>query len=224
MHVEVPRPKLLAARRLGSAIEQHEVALAFEVAAAPAVRDDCDAILDIEAEEHNGRASKTLLLEKPKNSLSKRPTVENLGDAASSAAAECPPLDAELTGMGMLPFVWYEGCVTDLELFGVVPLETDEVASAPDVSRLLTYPRRTIDNHDFLLLGPSGVIFLFWSSQTYLISFSYQWAGSCFSRFEKHPSSLSSCRIFFPRGCLRALSIPNTGLVSVCRFRLLKTR
>ncbi len=48
--------------------------------------------------------------------------------------SEAPPADAELTGMGVLPFVWYSGAVPDLELFGDgVPLETDEVASSPDV-------------------------------------------------------------------------------------------
>lgn len=55
----------------------------------------------------------------------------------SSAAAtmEAPPGDAELTGMGALPFVWYKGAVPDLELFeNGAPLETDEVASAPNVS------------------------------------------------------------------------------------------
>lgn len=55
----------------------------------------------------------------------------------SSAAVtlEAPPQDAELTGMGTLPFLWYKGAVLDLDLFGDgAPLETDEVASAPDVS------------------------------------------------------------------------------------------
>lgn len=40
---------------------------------------------------------------------------------------------AELTGLGALPFVWYEGCVSDLGMFGTEPLETDEVAYAPEV-------------------------------------------------------------------------------------------
>ena len=53
---------------------------------------------------------------------------------SAAAMMEAPPADAELTGMGALPFVWYSGVVPDLEMFGDgVPLETDEVASAPDV-------------------------------------------------------------------------------------------
>lgn len=39
--------------------------------------------------------------------------------------------------MGALPFAWYDGAVPDLELFeDGAPLETDEVASAPDVSNI----------------------------------------------------------------------------------------
>lgn len=55
----------------------------------------------------------------------------------AAAITEAPPTDPELTGMGELPLVWYDGAVPDLELFGDgTPLETDEVASAPDVSVL----------------------------------------------------------------------------------------
>lgn len=42
-------------------------------------------------------------------------------------------VDSELTGMGELPFTWYKGCVLDLGMFGEDPLETDEVASSPEV-------------------------------------------------------------------------------------------
>lgn len=61
---------------------------------------------------------------------------------STAAMTEAPPMDAELTGMGVLPFVWYSGAVPDLELFGDgVPLETDEVASAPDVRcRIRAHP------------------------------------------------------------------------------------
>lgn len=55
--------------------------------------------------------------------------------SSAAATTEAPPADAELTGMGTLPFAWYRGAVPDLELFADgAPLETDEVASAPDVS------------------------------------------------------------------------------------------
>jgi len=58
------------------------------------------------------------------------------GALVPAAMTEAPPSDAELTGMGVLPFVWYCGAVPDLELFGDgVSLETDDVASAPDVRR-----------------------------------------------------------------------------------------
>lgn len=50
---------------------------------------------------------------------------------------DAPPLQAELSGMGPLPFTWYEGSVADLNIFGEEPLEIDEVASAPDVSQNL---------------------------------------------------------------------------------------
>lgn len=72
---------------------------------------------------------------------------------AGSAApvTEAPPVDAELTGMGALPFAWYDGAVPDLELFGDgAPLETDEVASAPDVSFASVVLRSSL----FLLLPP----------------------------------------------------------------------
>lgn len=55
--------------------------------------------------------------------------------ASAAPITEAPPVDPKLTGMGALPFAWYDGAVPDLELFGDgTPLETDEVASAPDVS------------------------------------------------------------------------------------------
>lgn len=57
------------------------------------------------------------------------------GLASAAPITEAPPVDPKLTGMGALPFSWYDGAVPDLELFGDgAPLETDEVASAPDVS------------------------------------------------------------------------------------------
>lgn len=55
---------------------------------------------------------------------------------SATAQTEALSVDPQLTGLGGLPFVWYEGAVPDLELFGDgVPLETDEVASAPDVRK-----------------------------------------------------------------------------------------
>lgn len=60
--------------------------------------------------------------------------------SSPTAPTEAPPADPQLTGLGELPFVWYTGAVADLELFGDgVPLETDEVASAPDVSNISFY-------------------------------------------------------------------------------------
>ena len=55
----------------------------------------------------------------------------NSGESQASDVS-CP--DSQLTSMGSLPFAWYDGSVDDLEMFGAGPLETDEVASTPNVS------------------------------------------------------------------------------------------
>ena len=160
MNVEVPRPALLAARRLESAIERRRSILSVvtketnatvnanaTTALSVADRSDSSLLLgDDGAVGRQWRASKPPAFEmENESSLSNMLAVG--GDSsitrakppaatteAESTAVDPPPLDAELTGMGPLPFVWYKGSVQDLAVFGEVPLESDEVASAPDVS------------------------------------------------------------------------------------------
>ncbi|CAM9675644.1 unnamed protein product, partial [Scytosiphon promiscuus] len=141
MNVEIERPKLLAARRLNDAVLQRKSPLSK----AEGSHKKNDKTLE--------RASSAATRVKPPPQAARLLTATSVGQGgedstpgnmpfsagtiiASSAAApkEAPPVDAQLTGLGELPFVWYQGAVPDLEFFGDgMPLETDEVASAPEI-------------------------------------------------------------------------------------------
>lgn len=129
MNVDIPRPKLLAARRLGHVVAQRESLLAATSRVMTATTKD-DAVSPFARQRalpgNTGGALQSGQTEKALSIAGTPPM--------AAAGADAPPLDASLMGMGLLPFVWYEGSVPDLELFGTTPLETDEVASAPDVS------------------------------------------------------------------------------------------
>lgn len=164
MNVDVPRPALLAARRLGSAVEQlhstlpvpaketNATGIASVTTTTLSLADRSESSLflleDNRGAESQRQPSKPSAFEiKNERSASKvlavRDASPTAGVATGAATAEeagataldAPPLNAELTGMGPLPFAWYEGSVEDLAVFGEVPLEIDEVASAPDVSQ-----------------------------------------------------------------------------------------
>ncbi|CAM9838922.1 unnamed protein product [Pylaiella littoralis] len=137
MNVEIERPKLLAARRLGDALQQSESSLAAATAVVSSTKKtgaatglDAANLLEAPLGVDGG------IEEQQPGYVSPSTGISAGGMVLSSAAAttEAPPADAELTGMGTLPFAWYRGAVPDLELFADgAPLETDEVASAPDI-------------------------------------------------------------------------------------------
>lgn len=170
MNVEVPRPALLAARRLGSAIEHLQSTLSVAVKETSAtvsvtasttlsLVDQPGSSLPLGDDrglqeqrrtsknpafdtQNEGSASNTLAVRGGASSAAEEPkpvaavaVAAATTEEAEAAELDAPPLNAELTGMGPLPFAWYEGCVEDLAVFGDVPLEIDEVASAPDVSQ-----------------------------------------------------------------------------------------
>lgn len=146
MKVDLPRPKLLAARRLDRAVirlkSSRRTRDATDKATAAADRGqystmtrkrEAGGAVGVEVDVKGVRAGA------PAQAAERRGTKAlrkgDFGGSLSGTGIEdAPPLDAELMGIGVLPFVWYEGCVKDLELFGNVALETDEVASSPDVS------------------------------------------------------------------------------------------
>ena len=169
MNVEVPRPALLAARRLGSAIEQQQLTLSVAAKETNATvnvtatttqsladRSGSSLLLgdhkEVEKQrashppafdtKNEGNASNTLAMRGGASSAAGEPnpaaavaTAAATTEGAEATELDAPPLNAELTGMGPLPFAWYQGSVEDLAIFGDVPLEIDEVASAPDVSQ-----------------------------------------------------------------------------------------
>lgn len=118
MHVEISRPKLLAARRLHQAVAQRESTQAASTPIAAPI--DYPVVGAVSAQSAQPELGGSLI-----------------GDGSAEGeevAAEAPPPEPELTGMGDLPFMWYEGCVADVEFFGKDSLQTDDVASSPDVS------------------------------------------------------------------------------------------
>lgn len=158
MNVEVSRPTLLAARRLCSAAEQRSSCMAFAPASSATTRASASTVPSsgLRVTHRDDREATGIAQKKAGFSTA---SVAAAGDSATAAGrshdipvetsstiptgegteqllagADAPLRDAELTGMGVLPFVWYDGSVSDLEQFGAEPLETDEVASAPDVS------------------------------------------------------------------------------------------
>ncbi|CAM9142413.1 unnamed protein product, partial [Hapterophycus canaliculatus] len=134
MNVEIERPKLLAARRLNDAVEQSESPLPAAEAS------------NKKNHRTSGRAGSAAVRVKTPSAPTRlvQPSPAGQGEEGAGegtmvalpaiASKEAPPVDAQLTGLGEIPFVWYQGAVPDLELFGDgVPLETDEVASAPEI-------------------------------------------------------------------------------------------
>ncbi|CAM9398531.1 unnamed protein product [Ectocarpus fasciculatus] len=137
MNVEIERPKLLAARRLGNAVQQREAPVSAADTSSKTKRIQGGASVAALLRSTTASGSASLLKPPPRDEDEDEPPLGTSGAAMApppAAIAEAPPTDAELTGMGALPFVWYDGAVPDLELFGDgTPLETDEVASAPDI-------------------------------------------------------------------------------------------
>ncbi|CAM9833140.1 unnamed protein product, partial [Ectocarpus sp. 12 AP-2014] len=140
MNVEIERPKLLAARRLGLAVQQREALLPAADTTSKAKR--LQGSGSVAALMRSATASGTASLLRAPPPAEEDDDEPPQGPSAAVSAppppaaetTEAPPTDPELTGMGALPFVWYDGAVPDLELFGdSTPLETDEVASAPDI-------------------------------------------------------------------------------------------
>ncbi|CBJ48596.1 conserved unknown protein [Ectocarpus siliculosus] len=140
MNVEIERPKLLAARRLGSAVQEREAPLPAADTTSKAKRLPGGGSVAALLRSTTASGTTSLLKAPPPGEEGEDEPPQGPSPAVSgppppaAGTAEAPPTDAELTGMGALPFVWYDGAVPDLELFGDgTPLETDEVASAPDV-------------------------------------------------------------------------------------------
>lgn len=146
MKVDLPRPKLLAARRLDRAVTRLQSSNRTGAATAKAITaaDRSQYSTMTRKREAGGPGGaevgvKGVRAGAPAQATERRGTKSlrrgDFGGVLSGTDIEdAPPLDAELMGIGVLPFLWYEGCVKDLELFGNVALETDEVASSPDVS------------------------------------------------------------------------------------------
>ncbi|CAM9624757.1 unnamed protein product [Ectocarpus sp. 6 AP-2014] len=140
MNVEIERPKLLAARRLGSAVQQREAPLpAADTTSKPKRLPGGGSVAALLRSATTSGTTSLLKAPPPgeedEDEPPQGPSPAVLGPPPLAAGTtEAPPTDAELTGMGALPFVWYDGAVPDLELFGDgTPLETDEVASSPDI-------------------------------------------------------------------------------------------
>eukprot|EP00752_Nemacystus_decipiens_P013301 g11781.t1 len=144
MNVEIERPKLLAARRLGEAFRQRQLSLS-----AAAASNEGEGTVDtgMANAARSAKSSRTTNLRKqpPADPGGEDSPLGGVGPISGTSArglmlasaapiTEAPPVDPKLTGMGALPFALYDGAVPDLELFadGAL-LETDEVASAPDV-------------------------------------------------------------------------------------------
>lgn len=146
MNVDIPRTKLLAARRLDRAVAQLQPLTGTKAAITTAIAAPDRSPYSTRV--HTQGAGEKWEVEvgvegvvagAPAQAAERTGTIalrgENFGGASSSTDIEdAPPLDAKLMGIGALPFVWYEGCVQDLELLGNAALDTDEVASSPDVS------------------------------------------------------------------------------------------